>query len=372
MKLNVRVESDISGSPRVKQLSALFDVPAQEKTKLEWSGDFPYDEQPWNVGLIVGPSGAGKSTIMRDVFGDMTQLEWKGKSVIDDFSKDLGMQQISEICQAVGFNTIPAWMRPFAVLSNGERFRVDLARRLAELPDPIVVDEFTSVVDRQVAKIGAHAVQKYVRRNNRKFVAVTCHYDVIEWLQPDWILEPATMTFTRRLLQRRPSLEVTISAVPYAAWSIFAPFHYMSASLHKGARTYGLFVGEDIAAFIGFLYRPHPKVKNMMGVSRVVCHPDWQGLGLGLVLTDTVAAAYKAVGRRVHHYPAHPGLIRQLGKSKNWIMTQKPANFDSPRSRKSLLAKTLPAEWRQGTRPNAVFEYVGQAMDKEKAKGLLI
>jgi ABC-type ATPase with predicted acetyltransferase domain len=83
-------------------------------------------------------------------------------------------------------------MKPQAVLSNGERFRVDLARRLLELPDPIVVDEFTSVVDRQVAKIGAHAVQKFVRKHNRRFVAATCHYDVVEWLQPDWIFSLRT------------------------------------------------------------------------------------------------------------------------------------------------------------------------------------
>ena len=40
------------------------------------------------------------------------------------------------------------------------------------------MDEFTSVVDRQVAQIGAHAIQKYVRKHGRQFVAVSCHYDI--------------------------------------------------------------------------------------------------------------------------------------------------------------------------------------------------
>ena len=95
---------------------------------------------------------------------------------------------------------------------------MDLARRLLELPDPILCDEFTSVVDRQVAQIGSHAVQKHVRKLGRKFVAVSCHYDIIDWLQPDWIFEPATMAFTRRSLQQRPTLECVVSRVPYAAW----------------------------------------------------------------------------------------------------------------------------------------------------------
>jgi ABC-type ATPase with predicted acetyltransferase domain len=35
------------------------------------------------------------------------------------------------------------------------------------------VDEFTSVVDRQVAKVASHTVQKAVRRQSRQLVAVT-------------------------------------------------------------------------------------------------------------------------------------------------------------------------------------------------------
>ena len=135
--------------------------------------------------------------------------------MIDDFSPALSVDAISQACMAVGFNTIPAWLRPYGVLSNGEKFRVDLARRLLEGGDLIAVDEFTSVVDRQVAKIGSHAVQKWARGKGRQFVAATCHYDLEDWLQPDWVLEPATMTFRWRSVQRRPELACTIARVPY-------------------------------------------------------------------------------------------------------------------------------------------------------------
>ena len=200
------IETDLSKSARVQQLAAMFDVPLQKKARLEFAGDLPIDDRNWNVGLIVGPSGSGKSSVMRHVWGEPSPMRWPGKSVIDDFDASLTMEQISAVCQAVGFNTIPAWMRPYCVLSTGEKFRVEIARRLLETPAdrPLVLDEFTSVVDRQVAKIGSHAVQKWVRKNGRQFVAVTCHYDVIEWLQPDWILEPATMGFARREPTGRP------------------------------------------------------------------------------------------------------------------------------------------------------------------------
>jgi hypothetical protein len=68
------------------------------------------------------------------------------------------------------------------VLSTGQQFRCNLARAVALAADPIVFDEFTSVVDRTVAQIGSAAVAREVRRRKLRFVAVTCHEDV-EWLQ---------------------------------------------------------------------------------------------------------------------------------------------------------------------------------------------
>jgi hypothetical protein len=140
-----------------------------------------------------------------------------------------------------------------------------------------MVDEFTSVIDRQVAKIGCHAVQKLIRKQQKQFVAVTCHYDVVEWLQPDWMLEPATMSFQWRSLQRRPALDVEIARVGHDAWKLFAPFHYLTADLHRAAACYVLFVEGVPASFAGVLHRPHPKVDDIKGVSRLVTLPDYQG-----------------------------------------------------------------------------------------------
>jgi ABC-type ATPase with predicted acetyltransferase domain len=171
--IDLVVETKISTSVRAAQVSSMFDVPAQETARLEWQGEFPIEDRPWNVGLIVGPSGSGKSTILREVFGAPAEFEWSGASVIDDFDRSHSVNDVAQICQAVGFNTIPAWLRPYGVLSNGEKFRVDLARRLLEGDQLVACDEFTSVVDRQVARIGSHAVQKFIRRADRQFVAAT-------------------------------------------------------------------------------------------------------------------------------------------------------------------------------------------------------
>lgn len=357
--IDVVVETPISRSSRARQVEAMFDVPISEKSRLEWKGEIPIEESEWNVGLIVGPSGSGKSTIAKKLFEESyhPELEWVGGSVIDDISKEISIEDLSGAFSAVGFNTIPAWLRPFSVLSNGERFRVELARRLLELPDPIVVDEFTSVVDRQVAKIGSHAVQKHVRKHGRQFVAVTCHYDVIDWLQPDWVFEPSTMTLTRRRLRRRPQIETSIARVDYSAWRIFAPFHYLTADLNRSAACYCTFVDDVPAAFTAVLHYPHPKVKNLKRLSRAVCLPDWQGLGLYPHLSDTVAAAYAAQGFRMRSYPAHPAFVRIRDRSPSWSMVKAPGAFSSRQGRTSTIG-----EWKTATRPCAVFEYVGERM----------
>lgn len=371
--IDIVVKSEIEKTARVRQLGAMFDVPLQDVTKLEWKGELPIEDDEWNIGLIVGPSGSGKSTIANQLFGAHVPLEWRSKSVIDDFAKGLSIEQISSVCQSVGFNTIPAWMRSYEVLSTGEKFRVDVARRMLELPDPIVIDEFTSVVDRQVAQIGSHAVQKFVRKNNRKLIAVSCHYDIIEWLQPDWIFEPASMSFQRRLLRRKPNIEITIERVPYAAWQMFSQFHYLTNELHKAARCFVLFANGRPASFCGVLHRPHADVKDIKGISRIVTIPDWQGLGLAMFLADTLGSAYKALGYRFRNYPAHPSFIRSHDKSPVWKMKKRPGVFSEKSSGADRFKpNSLVAKGGIGGRPCAVFEYCGEAMDIAGARRLVL
>lgn len=372
MKISSTVRTKVSQSARARQLEGMFDVPYQDEQTLTWNGEAPIEDRDWNVGLIVGPSGAGKSTIARQMFGEphvgaKRTFDWNGASVIDDFPAEQSMNEIAKVCQAVGFNTIPAWLRPYEVLSTGEKFRVDVARLLLETAqdETMVVDEFTSVVDRQVAQVGSYAIGKAVRKAKRRFVAVGCHYDVIDWLQPDWVLEPATMTFRWRSVQPRPQLNVTVSPVDYGAWRVFAPFHYLTADLNRAARCWCLFVEDEPAAFAGVLHRPHARVSNMKGLSRIVTLPDWQGLGLAFVLMDTVAAAYKAQGQRFHTYPAHPSLIRAFDHSDKWAMTGKPT-FKGRAGKTSSMG----GSWKQGSRPNAVFEWAGPAMDKRDSDRL--
>jgi GNAT superfamily N-acetyltransferase len=374
-QIEARISTKISTSVRARQLSGMFDVPATDRHDLAWSVPLPLDRD-WHVGLIVGPSGSGKTTLLRAGFGDPIDFAWTGDSVIDCFDEADSIERIAKACSAVGFNTIPAWLRPFSVLSGGEQFRATIARALLDTPADrmVVLDEFTSVVDRQVAKIGASAVAKWVRRDKRQLVAASCHYDIVDWLQPDWIIDAAAQTFEWRSVQPRPTIDVEIATVDHATWQLFAPFHYLTAELHRGARCFALFAEGEPAAFAGLLRRPHASRRSrIMGVSRLVTLPDWQGLGLAFVLVDALGAAYGARAERVRTYPAHPALIHGFDRSPRWKLVQKPGYMGSggnTRFRHGANAK-LVGEWRHGTRPCAVFEYVG-AIDRSDAAAALL
>lgn len=137
----------------------------------------------FNIGVIFGASGSGKSTLLKR-FGKEEIIEWDNKkSIVSHFiTPDDALDKLG----AVGLNSIPTWYKPYNVLSNGEMFRADLARKIK---NNAVIDEFTSVVDRNVAKAASVALSKYVKKNNIKnIVLVSCHEDILEWLEPDWVI----------------------------------------------------------------------------------------------------------------------------------------------------------------------------------------
>jgi ABC-type thiamine transport system ATPase subunit len=320
MKIDIQRECPIESTPRVVQVSGMFDVEVTEKSRVEIKGDLPIEDREWNVGLIVGPSGSGKSSVARELFGErlVSGFDWPAdRSLLDGFP-DVGIKTIAGLLNAVGFGSIPNWLRPFSVLSNGEQFRATVARALAETAELVVIDEFTSVVDRQVAKVASHSVQKTVRRENRKLIAVSCHYDIIEWLQPDWVFEPHLNAFEWRSLQRRPGLAIELRSVGRDVWDRFSKYHYLTAHINPAAFCIGGFVGGHCVAFTSATPFTHPRVRNIYQEHRTVVLPDYQGLGLSGVLSEWMGLHLWERGWRLHATTAHPAIITSKSRSPRW------------------------------------------------------
>lgn len=368
--MHISRKTTISRTPRVLQFEGMFDLPPRDTQAMAWDVALPLGERAWNVGLIVGPSGCGKTTIVRALFPQalVAGFEWPGdQSLLDGFPAGLGIKEITGLLCSVGFSAPPAWLRPFHVLSAGEQFRVTMARALAEQSGLVVIDEFTSVVDRTVAQIGSAAIARTVRLRNQKFVAASCHYDIAEWLQPDWVYEPATGTFAWRRLQRRPGITLEIFRVRSGAWQLFKPHHYLAGNLNPKSHCFVGCVAGRPAAFTAALAFPHPRRPGWRE-HRTVCLPDFQGVGIGNALSNYVASLYKRRGTPYFSATSHPAFIHSRLHSSHWTMIRPPSRARG-RSRTSLgtFDKTSSHD-----RLTATFEYIGEERpDEARAFGVM-
>jgi len=350
------VESKIPSSFRVEKIKGLFDYDSGVVRK-EFDVTIPIEGEDWNVGLIVGGSGSGKTTIAKNVFSDFDLFdgfEWsKDKTVVDDFDSKLSAKEVTEALSKVGFSSPPDWLKPFHVLSNGQKMRAELARLILESDKPVIYDEFTSVVDRQVARIGSAAIQKFIRKNNKQFIAVSCHHDIEEWLEPDWVYDVDKNHYYRGYLHR-PSIQVNVRKADESEWGFFKHFHYLSAKHNKAAHKYIAEIGDQPVAWCSVLHQPHPRVANLKRIHRIVVAPDYQGIGLGGAFMSHICKIYIAQGFKVSLVTSSPAFIAGLAHSSNWIMTRKPGRLQNT-AKSGVLAGTT-----SDARLTASFEYTGK------------
>jgi GNAT superfamily N-acetyltransferase len=385
---DVVVTCPVHDSFRVQQVAGMFDVPLAEKASKHFQADVPGINKTWQIGLIVGPSGSGKSTIARSAFASKMYSadEWPTDRAVVDCFGQLSVRHVVELFTAVGFGSPPSWIKPYHVLSNGERFRCDLARALAKSyqlsavgdqpiqtsgreptansRQPLVAfDEFTSVVDRNVAKVCSSAIAKGIRRGHIRcrFVAVTCHYDIAAWLEPDWILDMATCELQRRCL-RRPPIQLEIHRCEMAAWQLFKRHHYLNGSLPVASRCY-LTTWEGVpvnfCATVPVITR-----KNHRRFTRIVTLPDYQGIGIGMRAVTAVAELHRAEGHRINVTSSHPALIRHCSHSPQW----KTVNVKKSGGSSQRENKRFPTYRNAAGRAVVSFEYLGAALKESRSE----
>ena len=327
MKVEVHNKVSDFNSYRAARVKSLFNAESGcnfdlEIDNVDLSGD-------WNIGVVVGPSGSGKTSIGRQIFGenkiyDYTQGWSPDKPIIDDIAPNGDFNEVTAALANVGLGSVPSWLRPFRVLSNGEQFRAGLAKIVCEKPDEIVIDEFTSVIDRQIARIGSQAFQKAWRRGNPKgkVVLLTPHYDILDWIQPDWVIDTKTKTFVRGVLRQRPKINLDIWQVDKSYWKFYKPHYYLDLPEPVAAMHFIGTVDGELACHI--VVAPRFEVHGYRA-TRLVTMPEWQGAGVGSKFLNFIAQYHlDGNGRGGHKYvtyfhTSHPQLCAYLRHSQKWV-----------------------------------------------------
>jgi len=149
----------------------------------------------WDVIYITGISGSGKSTLLNGLATrfnfDTSQhgmtamysnLRRDRRPLIDCIGNSF--EQAISFLNSVGLSEAFIYFKSFRQLSEGQKYRFYLAKLLELRNRVIVVDEFTSLLDRITANIVAYNYAKALRRYHKRLIVATSHNDLTHSLNP--------------------------------------------------------------------------------------------------------------------------------------------------------------------------------------------
>ncbi len=201
-------------------------------------------------------------------------------------------------------------------------------------------------------------------------VLASCHYDVIEWLDPDWIIDCNKMQFIdRRRLRpdfvRKEKLQFDIREVDRTTWRYFSKYHYLSDRLPGGfIKMFGLFCGEDQVGFVCFAnYTPYvnKKVRMILHMNRLVIHPDYVGFGLGIRFGNEASRIVWDRGYKVMSKFSSTPVYKAMNSSACWRLK------NVARPHKTAVGGSM--ERRGGFRTDVKiysFEFIAARMPKKR------
>ena len=339
-----------------------FDIQNKEETVVDVFYNLSEAKNfKWNIGVILGGSGSGKTTILKRM-GEIKKVSFSyNKPLISNFDW-LEPKEVTLLLTSMGLSSVPTWLRPFDSLSNGEQYRATLAYLVASAKegDVILVDEYTSVVDRDVAKAMSFALQKYIRRENKRIILASCHYDILEWLMPDWTCSPqkgGTLEKGDYLRQGRPQIELQISRVEAETWNFFKKHHYLTEEVNKSCKFLLFEWNNKPVGIVAIINQPGPNErKYAMAISRIVITPDFQGMGLGIKLSEFCGGLIRNNNGLCFIKTVNPALGIYFNKSKIWRGT---ANNGKSRTIKKDTDKSAKNRLE---RASYCHEYIGESI----------
>ena len=330
--MKIELKHKIKNDKYTEYIYEAFDIQNREESNVSINANLEKLDNNWNIGVVYGGSGSGKTTILKNYFNkeiDKSHFD-NSKSLISNFDW-LEPKDATFLLSAMGLSSVPTWLRPFNTLSNGEQYRANLAYIVgkAKENEVILIDEYTSVVDRDVAKAMSNALQKYIRAKNKKIVLASCHFDIMEWLQPDWIYSPQKGRLETASCPRRPEIKLSIFRCRYETWNIFKQHHYLSEDLNLASKCYVITFNDKPCAFIAVLPMPSGYIKKAFRVSRLVVLPDFQGLSIGIKLLNYIGSLYLADDKVLYIKTSNPSLFKGMEYNKKyWDLVNENNNIE--------------------------------------------
>jgi len=258
--------------------------------------------------LITGASGVGKSLLLKDISRYFSTI----RKIPNDIDKEKSIAEIISYGDAgevirylskFGLGEPRILIGPFSHLSDGQKERFLIALALRQGVGPLILDEFTTRLDRRTALIVAMNLGKILRSNKQSAFIASCHDDIVDFLNPDIHIKLCS-NGKHRIFNKKPkntnilkSLEIKIKKGSIEDYKKLSRYHYENDNPNDIDMLAPL-VDHVVTAYskgelvgVNLCIRPWPKVfdifpefseinKYVLQSFRVIVHPQYRGIGL--------------------------------------------------------------------------------------------
>jgi len=342
---NIAYETATEITPRTTAVAEAFGLGIDKTQKFPIYDNVELRISPTDIVYITGDSGSGKSVLLRAIKQDLSQEAIDmadiqpnpDKPIIDTVGKDLneGLEFLSK----AGLNDAFLFVRRFRELSDGQKYRYKIAKLMESGRQWWIADEFCSVLDRDSAKIVAFNLQKIARQMGKAVIVATTHTDLFEDLQPSVHVhkrfgKEVGVKYYDNEPAKECSLvgEMRLEPGSRRDWVRLAGFHYRSHRVGAVRRVFCLWRGFELCGVIVYCY-PAPRCfgrrKVLPGmrigelnevlsvVMRVVVHPKYRSIGLGVKLVrETLALAGTPYVEMIAVMPRYNPFAERAGMRK--------------------------------------------------------
>ncbi len=372
-----------------RQVAAVFGLSCRRGETIRLSGRIEIGVG--EIVTVVGPSGAGKSVLLREVLRKVPgamRLTPLGRAAARrpavEALRGGTLKQRLAILSKCGLAEATALLTPAGCLSDGQRYRLMLARTLhkalrAGKPALIVADEFCSTLDLATAAVLSRQIAKLVRNENANvaLLLATPRVELLPALAPSRVY---VKPLGEPLREERTSLASSQPLPDPSRWRIglgtihhydaLGQFHYLAGRPAAHKRVYIIRTprhwrrqgGPDVAAvlvvsppvitvrgrnvatfrrYVGPTRREALEKLNaeVECISRVVVHPTYRGVGLAKRLVRHAVAtspmpvveALAAMGKMCPFFAAaglhHAGLFRGQSQYYHYYISKSAEYF---------------------------------------------
>ncbi len=190
-----RFQSSAERTHRVLEIAEGFGLGLSKKEFVVYD-NLEIEVRQGDVVYITGQSGSGKSLLLKDLVAkmreeglnvaDLNEVTLDERPVIDQVGENT--THAADLLAKAGISDAWIYIRQPSELSDGQRYRLKLAKVMESGADVWVADEFGAVLDRPTAKAVAFSLQKVARRLGKTLMVATTHTDLEEELGPNLVI----------------------------------------------------------------------------------------------------------------------------------------------------------------------------------------